>query len=97
MADFEAALMNFDSIKNAGYSLEEIVSTSTDQLIERDEFIRQYEEDEEVVLNFPDPGGFDGDIIQLERAKFGYDDNSTLLKDIDLTIGFKSRIALLGK
>ena len=61
------------------------------------EEVEEYEEDEEVVLNFPDPGGFDGDIIQLERAKFGYDDNSTLLKDIDLTIGFKSRIALLGK
>jgi len=64
------------------------------------EEVEEYEEDEDVVLNFPDPGSFDGNIIQLELVKFGYGDDqrtTMLLEDIDLTIGFKSRIALLGR
>ena len=62
------------------------------------EEVEEVQEDEEVVLNFPDPGGFDGDIIKLELVKFGYDDSERpLLNDVDLTIGFQSRIALLGR
>jgi ATP-binding cassette, subfamily F, member 3 len=63
------------------------------------EEVEEYQEDEVVVLNFPDPGSFQGNIIQLERVKFGYsdDDSQMLLHDVDLTIGFKSRAALLGR
>ena len=62
------------------------------------EEVAEVEEEEDVILNFPDPGGFDGDIIKLELVKFMYGDKTEpLLEDIDLTIGFQSRIALLGR
>lgn len=35
--DFAAVFANFDSVKNSGYTLEEIISTSTDTLIDRKE------------------------------------------------------------
>jgi hypothetical protein len=37
--DFEAVFKNFDSIKNSGYTLEEVISTSTEQLIDRDGYL----------------------------------------------------------
>jgi len=61
------------------------------------EEIEECEEDETVELIFPDPGGFNGDIIRLEQVTFGYTDNNTLLKDIDMTIDIKERSALLGR
>ena len=62
------------------------------------EEIEEYEEDEEVVLNFPDPGGFDNsNIVVLDQVSFGYSSDKTLLKDVDLTIDLKSRVALLGR
>ena len=61
------------------------------------EEMEEVEEEEKVVLNFPDPGSFDGDIIRLERAKFGYSPDKILLKGVDLTVTLKSRIALLGR
>uniref|UniRef100_A0A7S4QCT5 ABC transporter domain-containing protein n=2 Tax=Ditylum brightwellii TaxID=49249 RepID=A0A7S4QCT5_9STRA len=61
------------------------------------EEIQEYEEDEEVTLTFPDPGAYDGDIVCLDRLSFGYDPNKLLLKDVDLSIDAKSRIALLGR
>jgi ATPase subunit of ABC transporter with duplicated ATPase domains len=59
--------------------------------------IEEYEEDEEVVLNFPDPGGFDSNIVVLDQVSFGYSADTILLKDVDLTIDMKSRVALLGR
>ena len=61
------------------------------------EEIEEYEEDEEVVLNFPDPGGFDGNMVTLDRVSFGYDPARTLLEAVDLTIDMNSRVALLGR
>lgn len=61
------------------------------------EEIEEYVEDEEVVLNFPDPGGFDGDIVRLELMTFGYSPEKTLLQNVDLSIDMKSRVALLGR
>lgn len=61
------------------------------------EEVEEYEEDEEVVLNFPDPGGFDGNIVTLDRVTFGYSADRTLLKEVDLTIDMNSRVALLGR
>lgn len=61
------------------------------------EEIEEYEEDEEVVLNFPEPGAFDGNIVTLDQVSFGYSPDKTLLEDVDLTIDMKSRIALLGR
>jgi ATP-binding cassette subfamily F protein 3 len=61
------------------------------------EEVEEYEEDDTVELKFPDPGSFDGDIIRLERMKFGYTPENILLDDVDLTINFKSRVALLGR
>lgn len=61
------------------------------------EEVQEYEEDEEVVLNFPDPGGFDGNIVAIEQMKFGYQEDKLLLNNIDLTIDLKSRIAFLGR
>ncbi|EEC45500.1 predicted protein, partial [Phaeodactylum tricornutum CCAP 1055/1] len=54
-------------------------------------------DDEEVILNFPDPGAFDGDIVRLEQVKFGYSAQNILLETVDLTVNLKSRIALLGR
>jgi ATPase subunit of ABC transporter with duplicated ATPase domains len=61
------------------------------------EEVEEVDEEEEVVLNFPDPGSFDKDMIKLEQVKFGYDDADTLLEGVDLTIDLSSRIALLGR
>lgn len=49
------------------------------------------------VLNFPDPGAFDSSIVVLDQVSFGYTSGNTLLKDVDLTIDMKSRVALLGR
>ena len=59
--------------------------------------IEEYEEDEEVVLSFPDPGGFDSAIVVLDQVSFSYSADKILLKDVDLTIDMKSRVALLGR
>jgi len=60
--------------------------------------IEAYEEDEEVVLNFPDPGGFDNtSIVTLDRVAFGYTPEKILLKDAELTIDLQSRVGLLGR
>lgn len=44
--DFAAVFENFDSIKNSGYTLEEIIATSTDTLIDREEEYLQYRMDD---------------------------------------------------
>jgi len=61
------------------------------------EEVEEYVEDETVELKFPDPGKFDGDIVRLEQATFGYSPDKILLADIDLSITLKSRVALLGR
>ncbi len=55
------------------------------------EEIEAYEEDEEVVLNFPDPGGFDGNIVTLEQVTFGYTPEKLLLENAEMTIDLQSR------
>jgi ATPase subunit of ABC transporter with duplicated ATPase domains len=59
--------------------------------------IEEVEEEEEVVLIFPDPGSFDKEMIQLEQVKFGYNESDILLEGVDLTIDLSSRVALLGR
>ena len=61
------------------------------------EEIEAYEEDEEVELTFPDPGGFDGIIVTLERVTFGYTPEKILLDSADLSIDLQSRVGLLGR
>jgi ATP-binding cassette subfamily F protein 3 len=61
------------------------------------EEVEEFVEDENVVLNFPDPGGFDGAIAKLEEVNFGYSKENILLRNVDLTIDLKSRTALLGR
>ena len=61
------------------------------------EEVEDFKEDEKVELTFPDPGGFDGDIIRLERVEFGYSPDKILLSDVDLSISLSSRVALLGR
>lgn len=61
------------------------------------EEVEEFVEDEAVELTFPDPGSFDGDMIRLEQVDFGYSVDKMLLKDVDLTISLKSRVALLGR
>lgn len=61
------------------------------------EEVEEYVEDEKVVLTFPPCGGFNGDIVRLDRAVFGYSKEKILLNDVDLTVNIKSRAALLGR
>eukprot|EP00521_Asterionellopsis_glacialis_P015884 CAMPEP_0195303508 /NCGR_PEP_ID=MMETSP0707-20130614/32915_1 /TAXON_ID=33640 /ORGANISM="Asterionellopsis glacialis, Strain CCMP134" /LENGTH=275 /DNA_ID=CAMNT_0040367087 /DNA_START=120 /DNA_END=947 /DNA_ORIENTATION=+ len=61
------------------------------------EEVEEYVEDDKVELHFPDPGGYDGDIVRLEQVKFGYNEDKILLDNIDLTIDMKARSALLGR
>lgn len=61
------------------------------------EEVEEFEEDEVVELTFPDPGSFDGNIITVDRAVFGYTKDKLLLNDVDLNITMKSRVALLGR
>jgi len=44
---FDLAFVHFDSVKNSGYTVEEIVSTGTDTLIDREEYIRYRMDDDE--------------------------------------------------
>ena len=48
--EFFDVFENFDSVKNSGYTIEEIFSTRTDKLIDRGEYIRTHErgDDDEV-------------------------------------------------
>jgi ATP-binding cassette subfamily F protein 3 len=61
------------------------------------EEVEEYQEEESVTLNFPDPGLFDGDIVRLDQVQFGYSPDKLLLHEVDLTISMKSRAALLGR
>lgn len=61
------------------------------------EEVEEYEEDETVELKFPDCGKFDGDIVKLDRAVFGYTQEKLLLNNVDLSINITSRAALLGR
>ena len=48
-------------------------------------------------MTFPDPGSFDGEIVRLDQVTFGYTSDHILLKNADLSINLKSRVALLGR
>ena len=61
------------------------------------EEVEEYKEDEQVVLTFPDSGGFNGNIVAIEQMTFGYSEDKLLLDNIDLTVDIKSRIAFLGR
>lgn len=61
------------------------------------EEVEEYVEEEKVILNFPECGRFDGDIVKLDQATFGYNHENILLKQIDLSVNITSRIALLGR
>jgi len=61
------------------------------------EEVEEVEEEEKVELNFPDCGGFDGDVVKLDQASFGYTEDKLLLKKVDLSVNLQSRIALLGR
>mmetsp|Transcript_24497 Transcript_24497/g.51120 ORF Transcript_24497/g.51120 Transcript_24497/m.51120 type:complete len:256 (-) Transcript_24497:4-771(-) len=62
------------------------------------EEVEEYVEDEDVTLDFPDPGAFDGNIVELDRVKFGYEGAAELLmKSVDMVVDNKSRVALLGR
>jgi ATP-binding cassette, subfamily F, member 3 len=61
------------------------------------EEVEEVVEEEKVELKFPDPGSFDGDIVGLDQVSFGYTPEKLLLKNVDLTIGIKSRYGLLGR
>ena len=61
------------------------------------EEVEEYKEDEKVILNFPDPGGIDGNIVTVDQMSFGYQEDNMLLQNVDLTVDIKSRIAFLGR
>jgi len=61
------------------------------------EEVEEYQEEEKVELIFPDCGGFDGTIVTLDQATFGYTPNQLLLKKVDFSVTISSRIALLGR
>ena len=61
------------------------------------EEIEEYKEDDKVELSFPDPGSFNGNMVTLEQVTFGYSPDKILLRNVDMTVNVKSRIALLGR
>jgi ATPase subunit of ABC transporter with duplicated ATPase domains len=72
------------------------------------EEVDDVDEEEAVVLEFPDPGPFDRAIVRCQRASFSYDappdapppppgGRTHLLADVDLSVDAKSRICLLGR
>ena len=61
------------------------------------EDVEEYVEDEDVTLDFPDPGSFDSNIVELDRVTFGYEGAELLMKSVDLVVDNKSRVALLGR
>jgi len=61
------------------------------------EEVEEYVEEEKVELIFPDPGSFNGDIVRLDLASFGYKKDNLLLNKVDLSVDVKSRVALLGR
>ena len=50
-----------------------------------------------MALDFPDPGTFDSNIVELDRVKFGYEGAELLMKSVDMVVDNKSRVALLGR
>ena len=60
------------------------------------EEVEEYQEDEKVELNFPDPGSFDGNMVCLEQVSFGYTPESILLKNVDLSVNINTRTALVS-
>jgi len=44
--DFQAVFEHFDSIKNSGYTLEEVIATDTGTLIDREEYLQHHVEEE---------------------------------------------------
>lgn len=44
--DFQAVFEHFDSIKNSGYTLEEVIATDTGTLIDREEYLQHHIEEE---------------------------------------------------
>lgn len=61
------------------------------------EEIEEYKEDDKVELSFPDPGSFNGNMVTLEQVTFGYSPDKILLRNVDVAVDCKSRIALLGR
>jgi hypothetical protein len=50
--DFRAVFENFDSVKNSGYTLEEVITTCTEKLIDREEYLQYHQaEQEELAAN----------------------------------------------
>lgn len=69
--DFQAAFENFESINNAGYSLEEIITTCTDHLIDRADYLQQVEEEEDQIWdNDDDERAEEEDGVDLEEEEF---------------------------
>ena len=61
------------------------------------EEVVEYEKEDNVGLFFPDPGSFNGSMVNLEQVTFGYSPDKILLNNIILTIDLKSHAALLGR
>lgn len=62
------------------------------------EEVEEFVEEEDVVLRFPDPGSFQGDIVKMDQVTFGYDvSEKPLLNKVDLGVNMQSRVALLGR
>jgi len=66
------------------------------------EDVEEFKEDAEVVINLPDPGPLDHDIVKLERASFSYVNDVTkeenhLFDDVDFSIDINSKCAILGR
>lgn len=54
------------------------------------------EEEKSINFKFPDCEKLSPPIIQLQDVSFGYEENSPLLKDVNLDVQMDSRIALVG-
>lgn len=57
--NFASAFVHFDSIKNSGYAIDEVVNTCTDKLIDRTEYLQYHKKIKNLVLGLPLvlPGG----------------------------------------
>eukprot|EP00475_Leptophrys_vorax_P018097 TRINITY_DN2470_c0_g1_i1.p1 TRINITY_DN2470_c0_g1~~TRINITY_DN2470_c0_g1_i1.p1 ORF type:complete len:729 (+),score=225.89 TRINITY_DN2470_c0_g1_i1:40-2226(+) len=61
------------------------------------DFLEELMEDPAFRFEFPTPEPLGKEIITVDNVEFGYGDNPSLLKNINLRLDMESRIAVLGK
>jgi len=59
--------------------------------------LKPVEKEREVHFRFPEPEPLNGTILQLDDVSFGYTKDNIILKNVNLSCNFSSRICIMGE